>query len=451
MPLFGPPNIDKLAAKADVAGLVKALAYTKDPHVAPAAATALAAIGAPAVGPLAAVVRDPHDRSRWTAAEALGRIADSRAVEPLIAALRDQSDAVRKSAATALGTIADARAVEPLIAALSDQSDDVRIGAMSALGTIGDPRAVEPLIAALSGKYSKVAVVALANIGDARAVEPLAGVLFGTDWSARLAAADGLGELGDLRAVEPLIRAMGDEQVARMDAHDNAQFVQALGGLDPSRSASLNTTLADQTAFVRTHAAIALGRIGDIRAVEPLRAALQAGGTGRSFREAAAAALRSIGEASNSEPLPGAQAAARTATVSRVPKPLTVNLGDVEESVLESIVESGTATTIVQETKSDLVTPSLASQAIKAKHHERRADSCAQTREFEQAVQEYIGAIRAAPYEDELLFMSLGGVLSEMHAYPEALRYLEIAAAINPLNEDVARNLKIARTNAGQL
>jgi hypothetical protein len=57
---------------------------------------------------------------------------------------------------------------------------------------------------------------------------------------------------------------------------------------------------------------------------------------------------------------------------------------------------------------------------------------------------------RTAPYEDEILFMSLGGVLSELHAYPEALRYLETASAINPLNEDVARNLKIARTNAGQ-
>jgi HEAT repeat protein len=492
MPIFGPPNIEKLSAKGDVAGLVKALAYQKDPQIAPAAATALVELGAVAVGPLAAVARDPRDHSRWTALAALGRVADPRALEPLLAALTDQSDVVRKAAATALGTIGERRAVEPLIAALTDQSEDVRGAAQGALGTIGDPRAVEPLIASLSDKYPKAAVVALARIGDARAVEPLSAALFEADWQSRLATADALAELGDPRAVEPLIRALGDEQLAWKDARDNADFVRALGGLDPSRSAALNTTLEDQTQFVRTHAAVALGRIGDFRAVEPLRAALQAPGAGRSFREAAAAALRSIGDALEIEPLRAAQAnwsqnlqeslvetlrsftlleampptglgenvgfvgaaheraTAPAGSVSRQPKPLIVNLGDVEESVLESIVESGTPLTIVQEARYDLVTPDLARQAIEAKYHERRADSCAQNREFKEAAEEYSRAIRTAPYEDELLFMSLGGVLSELHAYPEALRYLETASSINPLNEDVARNLKIARTNAGQ-
>ncbi len=263
MSLFRPPNIEKLAAKGDIAGLVEALAYERDPQIAPAAAAALVAMGAPAVGPLAAVAANPNDHSRWTASAALGRVADPRAVEPLIAALSNQSDVVRKAAVTALGTIGDLRAVEPLIASLSDTNP-------------------------------KAAVVALASMGDARAVEPLADVLFGADWSSRLAAADALGELGDSRAVEPLVRALGDEDLLRKDACDNAEFVRALGGLDPSRSAALNTTLEDQTAFVRTHAAAALGRIGDCRAVEPLRTAVQSPGAGRSFREAAAAALRSI-------------------------------------------------------------------------------------------------------------------------------------------------------------
>jgi len=305
-----------------------------------------------------------------------------------------------------------------------------------------------------------------------------------------LATADALAELGDPRAVEPLIRALGDKQLVWKDARDNADFVRALASLDPSRSAALNSTLEDQTQFVRTHAALALGRFGDFRAVEPLLAALQAPGAGRSFREAAAAALRSIGDALEIEPLRAAQAnwsqnlqeslvetlrsftlsgaqppagigengglpgaaheGAPEGNVSRQPKPLKVNLGDFEESQLELIVESGTPWTIVQEARSDLVTPDLARQAIEAKHHERRADSCAQSREFKEAAEEYSRAIRTAPYEDEILFMSLGGVLSELHAYPEALRNLETASAINPLNEDVARNLKIARTNAGQ-
>lgn len=49
MSLFRP-NVEKLAAKGDIAGLVKALAYERDPQIAPAAATALVAIGAPRSG-----------------------------------------------------------------------------------------------------------------------------------------------------------------------------------------------------------------------------------------------------------------------------------------------------------------------------------------------------------------------------------------------------------------
>jgi tetratricopeptide (TPR) repeat protein len=141
-------------------------------------------------------------------------------------------------------------------------------------------------------------------------------------------------------------------------------------------------------------------------------------------------------------------ATAPEGNVSRQPKPLKVNLGDFEEWQLEQIVESGTPFNIVQQDKMDLVTPDLARQAIEAKHHERRADSYAQNRDFKQAAEEYRRAILTAPYEDEILFMSLGGVLSELHAYSDALRYLEIASAINPLNEDVDRNLKICRANA---
>src|SRR5450759_2332909 len=96
MPLFGPPNVEKLKAKRDVKGLIKALGYQKDPAV------------------------------RRAAAEALGQIGDARAVEPLIAALKDESWGVRRAAAEALGQIGDARAAEPLIAALKDPYADVR-------------------------------------------------------------------------------------------------------------------------------------------------------------------------------------------------------------------------------------------------------------------------------------------------------------------------------------
>jgi HEAT repeat protein len=269
MPLFGPPKIEKLAAKGEFGGLVKALAYAKDKQIARDAAAALVTIGAPAVQPRASVARDPKHHGRWIASDALASIADPRAVDALISALRDENDVVRKDAAAALGTIADPRAVDVLLAALADPSGDVHAAAVSALGGIGDPRSVEPLIAELGGPYSGLAV------GDARAVEPITHVMFEASWRSRWAAPDVLGDLGDHRAVEPPIRAPLDEVLVAKDARDNREFGRALAGIDPSLSASLQATFDDQSAFVRTHAAIALGKLGDVRAVEPLLAALR--------------------------------------------------------------------------------------------------------------------------------------------------------------------------------
>src|SRR5450756_828303 len=89
MPLFGPPNVEKLKAKGDIPGLIKALGYGKDWGV------------------------------RNAAAGALGQIGDARAVGPLIAALKDQDSNVRRAAAGALVEIS-APSVMPLIAALGD-------------------------------------------------------------------------------------------------------------------------------------------------------------------------------------------------------------------------------------------------------------------------------------------------------------------------------------------
>ncbi|QYZ80207.1 HEAT repeat domain-containing protein [Methanofollis formosanus] len=70
-----------------------------------------------------------HERPefRWGAAEALGRIGDSRAVAPLIKALEGDPDPrVRTKAAWALGRLGDPRAQRPLLRALGDRDDDVQ-------------------------------------------------------------------------------------------------------------------------------------------------------------------------------------------------------------------------------------------------------------------------------------------------------------------------------------
>lgn len=212
MGLFGPPNVDKMKAKGDVGGLIKALNYENGHGVRKAAAVALVRIGAPAVESLASALYDRNRDVRLAAIEALGAIGDARAVAPLIAALnailrqRKGCDSqMCRAAAEALGRIGDARAVNSLIAALEAVYSNAQQAAADALVRIGLP-AVTPLIAALEAVNSDVqqaAAEALVRLGTP-AVEPLAAALNHSNVYVRTRVAGALARFGDTRAVEPL-------------------------------------------------------------------------------------------------------------------------------------------------------------------------------------------------------------------------------------------------------
>jgi HEAT repeat protein len=253
--LFGPPNVEKMKARRDVNGLIKALGYKKDEYV------------------------------RWYTARALGEIKDPRAVEPLIAALGDERSDVRQAAAEALGEIKDPRAVEPLIAALKDAEWRVRAAAAYALGEIKDPRAVEPLIAALKDaewRVREAAAQALDHLGwepaqdeiagwywiakrdwdkcvalGALTVEPLIAALKDAGWSVRADAAKALGKIGDPRVVEPLIAALKDKDEYVRKAADEALVKIGAPAVEP-----LIAALKGENKDVRQAAAAMLDRLG---------------------------------------------------------------------------------------------------------------------------------------------------------------------------------------------
>ncbi len=102
---LGPPNVEKLKARKNIKGLIRALRYEDDSDV------------------------------RESAAVALGEIGDARAVEPLVESLRDEFIVpVRSTFAAALGEIGGARAIEVLTSILHDDADDdVRKAAAKAL------------------------------------------------------------------------------------------------------------------------------------------------------------------------------------------------------------------------------------------------------------------------------------------------------------------------------
>lgn len=166
------------------------------------------------------------------------------AVEPLIFALKDRDPGIRTNAARTLSKIGDSKAVVPLINAMNDEEETVRGEVVTALGKIVDPGAVKHLLTALEDpRYNTERVIdALGEKGDPAAVEYLTGVLEDTTWEAR-------------KSREAAARALGR--------------IGDVKAVDP-----LIDALDSSYYEVRKEAAEALGKIADIRAAVPLITAL---------------------------------------------------------------------------------------------------------------------------------------------------------------------------------
>ena len=261
MPSLGPPDVARCKAKGDIAGLKKALTYTRDWRVRAAAAEALVETGAAdALEALIEALADENWAVRKAAGLAIGQMRDAQALEPFLAALRGQTQEARLLAAEALGQFGDVRAVDPLVGALADRSWDVRAAAARALGAIADARAVSPLMVAMRESDLGVrdaAAEALVNIGQP-AFDTLGDALDDPSWDVRRTAALALGRLGDQRATGRLLLALRDNS-------------------DP---------------WLRENAALALGQIGDISALPLLQVALF--DDAPRVREAAAASLHRL-------------------------------------------------------------------------------------------------------------------------------------------------------------
>lgn len=200
---------------------------------------------------------DPNPYARCCAATLLGLARDKRGVDPLIAALKDPDGNVRCCAALALGRIGDQRAAPPLIEALGHDDTRKRSGfrwqVEEALGYLKDPRAIEPLLEVLlAGKDSGTCYVGAPRIVYVFKREPF-------ENASDCPPATALAQIG-APAVEGLIEAL-----SRVEPH------------------------------VRKDIAVALGNIGDPRAVGPLRKLLL-DDTAPPVREAASEALRRIEE-----------------------------------------------------------------------------------------------------------------------------------------------------------
>ncbi|MDP8256499.1 MAG: HEAT repeat domain-containing protein [Candidatus Alcyoniella australis] len=332
MALFGPPDIEKLAAARNLRGLVRAL-KRREHKLRAAAAKALGELEDPrAEQALLAALGDEHTQVVAAAASALGKIHATAAVEPLIALISSETEPqTLEAAARALARLGDERAVDalsgllgsdlpslnkaaedallalgrgigaehwierrnfercvelgeqavqPLIVAL--QSEPLRSGAGAALVRIGEP-ALEPLLALLDQPHC---AEILRRMG-AKAVEGLISALH--DQRLRPHAVVLLAQLGDQRAAGPLLELLDDPATATAEVYQAlallrhgpaaGHFVKALHGDDPA---------------IALWAARALGELGDPSAIGPLIEALQ--GDDRELHAEAARSLGRLGD-----------------------------------------------------------------------------------------------------------------------------------------------------------
>ncbi|HQG93437.1 MAG TPA: HEAT repeat domain-containing protein [Acidobacteriota bacterium] len=354
MSLFGPPNVEKMIAKKNLKGLIKALVYHRDrPNrespdfersraVRRKAAQALGTLGDDSVfNTLLESLRDVCPEVREAGARALARLDIDRTIALLLGRLKPDEKKEWEFTAEALGHLGDARATEPLVALLKEAPRSPLLAAIEALGKLNDARAIPPLIETLGHDDSfvrKAAAYALDRLGQ-------------PDWKEWIEGTKQdlvrLGESGDPRALAPLIQAL---KTGSEDSRKSAAL--ALGILrNPSAAGPLVVALEDREGAVRAAAAQALGPLRNPLAVEPLIKALK--DRHRDTRRAAAIALGLMGDTPAVRPLidaltddddwmvrKSAAEALGNLGDSRAIKPLIQALRDSDESVRLAIGEA---------------------------------------------------------------------------------------------------------------
>jgi HEAT repeat protein len=222
-----------------------------------------------AIGPLVSVLGVGENGIGTTAADALIGIGPP-AVDALLVAIRSQDPLVRRFAARALGGIKDERAIESLLAALMDENLNVRRQALEAAAKFQDDRVLDVLLFALSDPGLRIeASLLLGERKDLRALPYLVEALRGND-SDRAAAAKRVMVLIGTPAVDELITVLRDrnpeypEREVNQELELNKEQWMGRCGNEPP------PPILDP----RRLAAIALGEIGDGRAIEPLTEAL---------------------------------------------------------------------------------------------------------------------------------------------------------------------------------
>jgi HEAT repeat protein len=171
-----------------------------------------------------------------------------------------ENPVVRRNAAMALGMLGDAKAL-PLLerAADADRDDGVRLQAMEGMAMLGDKEAISSFITnSIAGKgfLQPFALATLSHIQDERVAPALRTRLESSPYlEAQLAAARSLGALGYPDGFDLAVKSLDWDQTLPDPTGDDSPATQIMR--------------------VRSMAAMALGEIGDRRALDALARRMQ--------------------------------------------------------------------------------------------------------------------------------------------------------------------------------
>jgi hypothetical protein len=138
MPLFGPPDVQKLKAKGDVPGLIKALAYKKDGKVRTGAALALGEAGDDrAIAPLTVALKDPDEHVRSVATSVLAALGVPGPVSARSGTTDDESGSVSQSAVERVNPVVREEPPAEVFVSLAGDDPQARRQAIAALLSSG--------------------------------------------------------------------------------------------------------------------------------------------------------------------------------------------------------------------------------------------------------------------------------------------------------------------------
>lgn len=209
MPLFGPPNIEKMKERGDSAGLIKVLSSEKSSRLRIDAVLALGYLRKPeTVEPIIKALCDENINVAIACCEVLGEIGDKRAVEPLIYTTKNADSALLPNLIAALGKIGDIRAVDPLVSILKNRGDGINTCAAGALDQLNwVPNDVESQTCYWIAKKEWKKCIDLGY----PAVEFLNRALGLNDREIRESIANTLGKIKDPRSIPALLLALKEE------------------------------------------------------------------------------------------------------------------------------------------------------------------------------------------------------------------------------------------------